>query len=199
MRLSSLHSSFVFNLPSMFVKPEVNESYMPLLQSMHVQYDSVIDYLNSTIKSVTYPGLSYTPVTQTRQHGKIFYIKPAKNVFDLVTTNEISVVFRSVDSDINYWMMVDLFSKHYIDTNNMYIDPFKLSCVDMFRNEIYSIVLHDVLFTSISDNPFEYNNYKMTDKEFTAVFNFNYIDIEYTLDKHKVMEQKYVNQIITRK
>ena len=52
MRLSSQGSQFVFNLPSDFLKPEVLATYTPILEKNWVQYENVIDYINSTIKSV---------------------------------------------------------------------------------------------------------------------------------------------------
>jgi hypothetical protein len=53
MRLSSQSSQFVFNLPANFVPPEVLNSYTPILDKNWIQYENVIDYLNSTIKAVS--------------------------------------------------------------------------------------------------------------------------------------------------
>jgi hypothetical protein len=50
MRLSSQSSQFIFNLPSTFLKPEILLTYTPVLEKNWVQYENVIDYLNSTIK-----------------------------------------------------------------------------------------------------------------------------------------------------
>ena len=44
MRLSSQGSQFIFNLPSDFLKPEVIETYTPILEKNWVQYENVIDY-----------------------------------------------------------------------------------------------------------------------------------------------------------
>jgi hypothetical protein len=60
MRLSSQNSQFVFNLPSNFLPQEIIDTYKPILEKNWIQYDNVIDYINSTIKSVTYPGLNIT-------------------------------------------------------------------------------------------------------------------------------------------
>ena len=59
MRLSSQGSQFIFNLPSDFLKPEVLNTYTPILEKNWVQYDNVIDYINSTIKSVNFPGIGF--------------------------------------------------------------------------------------------------------------------------------------------
>ena len=57
MRLSSQSSQFIFNLPSDFLKPEIINTYTPILEKNWVQYENVIDYLNATIKYVNFPGI----------------------------------------------------------------------------------------------------------------------------------------------
>ena len=59
MRLSSQSSQFIFNLPGDFLKPETINTYQPILEKNWVQYENVIDYLNSTIKQVNFPGISF--------------------------------------------------------------------------------------------------------------------------------------------
>lgn len=103
MRLSSQSSQFIFNLPSDFLPTEIINTYTPILEKNWVQYENVIDYLNSTIKSVSFPGLSIQTPEQRLLHGKYRSYKPATNVNDIVTNREFTVTFRSVDSDLNYW------------------------------------------------------------------------------------------------
>ena len=58
MRLSSQSSQFIFNLPSDFLRTETINTYQPILEKNWVQYDNVIDYLNSTINGVVSFALS---------------------------------------------------------------------------------------------------------------------------------------------
>src|SRR5574343_628446 len=120
MRLSSLSNQFVFNLPSDFLPQEIINTYAPILEKNWIQYENVTDYLNSTIKTVNFPGLSITTPEQSLIRGKKRAYKPATNVNDILTTREFQVVFRSVDSDLNYWLVYDIFQKHYLDVQHMY-------------------------------------------------------------------------------
>ena len=88
-----------------------------------MQYENIIDYLNSTIKSVSFPGISFDLPKQVLMRGKERNFKPAKNVQDIVTTRDITITFRSVDSDLNYWLMFDLVTKHYLDLENSFNKP----------------------------------------------------------------------------
>jgi hypothetical protein len=196
MRLSSQGSQFIFNLPSDFLPTEIVETYMPVLEKNWIQYENVIDYINSTIKSVNFPGISFEMPKQITMRGKERQFKPSKNVQDITTTHDLTVTFRSVDSDLNYWLMFDIISKHYLDTDNAWVNPFTITCVDIHRDAIYVIRFYEIVLKSLSDNTFNYSQQKVNPKDFTIGFHFNFYDIEFLLNKSKVLELETVPTII---
>lgn len=198
MRLSSQSSQFIFNLPQSFLKPEVISTYTPILEKNWVQYENVIDYLNSTIKSVNFPGISIDLVKRIEVRGKERFLKPAKNIQDITSTHDLTVTFRSVDADLNYWLMFDIMSKHYLDVDNAFLEPFTITCVDIHRDAIYVIRFYEIILKSLSDNTFNYSQQKVNAKEFTITFHFNFYDIEFLLNQSKVLELGNVPQIIQR-
>ncbi len=198
MRLHSQGSQFAFNLPPNLVPSEIIQSYTPILEKNWIQYDNVIDYLNSTIKSVSFPGISITMPAQHLMRGKIRQYKPATNLQDIITTRQLDITFASVDSDINYWLTFDIVSKNYIDVNNLYLNPFTITALDIHRDGIYRIIFKEIILNSLSDNKFDYSQQKVTSKEFTLSFNFNFYDIEFLLDKSKVLELGTVPTIIQK-
>jgi hypothetical protein len=188
MRLNSQSSQFIFNLPSDFIKPELVFTYKPILEKNWVQYENIIDYINSTIKSVNFPGISFDLPKQILMRGKERQFKPAKNVQDITTTHELTVTFRSVDSDLNYWLLFDILTKHYLDLENSFVNPFTITCVDIHRDAIYVINFFEIILKSLSDNTFNYSQQKVSSKEFTLNFHFNFYDIEFIYDKSKILE-----------
>ena len=188
MRISSQSSQFIFNLPASFLPNDVLETYTPILEKNWIQYENVIDYINSTIKSVNFPGIAFDMPMQIRMRGKERNFKPARNVQDIITTRELQVTFRSVDSDLNYWLLFDIINKHYLDVENQWLDPFTITCVDIHRDAIYVIKFYEIILKSLSDNNFNYSQQKVNAKEFTMTFNFNFYDIEFLLNKSKVLE-----------
>jgi hypothetical protein len=198
MRLSSQNSQFIFNLPQAFLKPEIISTYTPILEKNWVQYENVIDYLNSTIKSVNFPGISVDLVKRIEVRGKERFLKPSKNVQDITTTHDLTVTFRSVDSDLNYWLMFDIMSKHYLDVDNAFLEPFTITCVDIHRDAIYIIRFYEIILKSLSDNTFNYSQQKVNAKEFTLTFHFNFYDIEFLLNKGKVLELGNIPAIIQK-
>jgi hypothetical protein len=188
MRLSSQGSQFVFNLPSDFIKQETINTYTPILEKNWVQYENVIDYLNSTIISVNFPGINFDTPMQNLVRGKERRYKPSKNIQDIVTTHELTVNLRSVDADLNYWLMFDIISKHYLDVENLFLKPFTITCVDIHRDAIYVINFFEIILKGLSDNTFNYAQQKVSAKEFTLTFHYNFYDIEFLLNKSKVLE-----------
>lgn len=198
MRLSSQNSQFIFNMPESFLKPEIITTYQPILEKNWVQYENVISYLNSTIKGVNFPGISFELVKRIEVRGKERFLKPSKNVQDITTTHELTVTFRSVDSDLNYWLMFDIMSKHYLDVDNAFLEPFTITCVDIHRDAIYIIRFYEIILKSLSDNTFNYSQQKVNAKEFTLTFHFNFYDIEFLLNQSKVLELGNVPAIIQK-
>jgi hypothetical protein len=198
MRLSSQNSQFVFNLPTDFLPQEIINTYTPILEKNWIQYENVIDYLNSTIKSVNYPGLSIDTPEQKLIRGKVRSYKPSKNVQDILTSRELQVTFRSVDADLNYWICYDIFTKHYLDVINLYINPFMITAVDIWRDGIYRIKFFEIIAVALSDNTFDYSQQKVNAKEFTLTFKFNFTDVEFLLNKSKVLELGTVPKIIQK-
>ena len=188
MRLSSQSSQFSFNLSSDFLPPEIIKGYKSLLEKNWVQYENVIDYLSSTIKSINFPGMSIETPNQPIIRGKKIAYKPATNINDIVTSNELQVTFRSVDSDLNYWLLVEIFAKHYLDTEHQYLQPFIVSALDIHRDAIYQILFKELIFKTIGDNNFDHSAQKIQAKEFTCTFIWNFYEIEFLLNKTKVLE-----------
>lgn len=198
MRLSSQSSQFIFNLPSSFLPAEVIETYTPILEKNWIQYEDVISYLNSTIKSVNFPGISFEMPMQIRMRGKERNFKPAKNPQDIITTRQLQVTFRSVDSDLNYWLLFDILNKHYLDTENQWLDPFTITALDIHRDAIYVIKFYEIIINSINENMFNYSQQKVTSKDFVVSINFNFYDVEFLLDKSKVLELGSLPQVIQK-
>ena len=198
MRLNSQASQFVFNLPADFLPTEILETYTPILEKNWIQYENIIDYINSTIKSVNFPGLNFDMPKQIMMRGKERQFKPSRNNQDIITTRDLTITFRSVDSDLNYWLLFDIINKHYLDTENQFVHPFTITCVDIHRDAIYVIRFYEIVLKSLSDNTFNYSQQKVNPKDFTIGFHFNFYDIEFLLDKSKVLELGALPSIIQR-
>lgn len=195
MRLSSLSSGFVFNFPTTFIPASIAETYKIVLEKNFVQYENVVDYLNSTILEINFPGLSIDLPEQTIIRGKQISFKPVTNINDIMS-RDLDITLRSVDNHLNYFILWDIFTKHYMAVSDgnipsniqyHYVNPFTVKNVDINRDEIYSIYFRELIFKGISDNKFSYTNQSYTETTFNLSFKYNWFDLEFSLAPSKVL------------
>ena len=93
LRLSSQNNQFIFNFPVDFIAPYLYEDFQKLMDKNFIPYDTVLDYLNSTIKEVVVPSVSFDNSEQIKKRGKKIRWKESGSVFDKFTT-EMDITFR---------------------------------------------------------------------------------------------------------
>ena len=188
MRINSQNSQFVFSLPTDLIPASIIERYTPLLEKNWVQYENVLDYINSTILEISFPGLGISTPDQTLHYGKKRNYRPVTNINDIATTRELVIQFKRVDSDLNYWLMYDIFTYNYLNVNDIFANPFQIIALDIHRDAIYTISFKEIILTNLSEIIFAYNQQSFDMQSFTLTFNYNFMDIEFNLSKEKVLE-----------
>ena len=149
-----------------------------------VPYDSVVEYLSSTIKEIVFPSSSYENKEQVLRRGKVVAWKDSKSVFDTFT-NEIDITFRSVDSYINYFMLLQILVEFYLNNKKEQIPMFNIQILDKDGSLIYTIIFDEVLLKSIGELRLGYQMYDIGEKTFTITFRYNFLDIRWEIDGEK--------------
>lgn len=154
------------------------EIYMKLLGDKRKLYASVIDYLNSTILSISFPGITF-PLVSNKQNIKRKKInwKSVGNIYDLFEET-ITVTFASVDSNMNYLIFMDILVNHYLNVEKAYDAALIITVIDQNRKGLYHIQFRDVIWTGISNTTFAFNDQTVQNKTFTMTFAYNFIDFE---------------------
>lgn len=166
--------------------------YRTFIDRSHVQYDDVLEYLNSTIKSINFPGINLEPKTQTRIRGKKIQYKGSENIHDLIG-GEITITLKSVDSHTNYFMLQHMYVDYYLDVerenspNNIFAPPFLLGILDQNRDGVYYVIFDKPQFKSIGEITFDYSDSLVEDKTFTINFTYNFFEMEYILTKDLIL------------
>lgn len=176
MRISSQNNQFVLNLPTDLLPPELYDKYQLYIDKNHIPYDNALDYINSTIKEVNFPGLTFDYAKQTQWKSKSIEWRETGNVFDKYTRN-IDIVFRSIDSHMNYYMMQEIALLYYMDNDKNYVPPISIGILDRNGDKLYSLVFKDLLFKSITDNRMIYQSQDFQEKTFTVSFQFVWFDM----------------------
>jgi len=179
MQLNSQNSQFIFNLPSDFIPKTVNDKYMPLIEKNYSIYGTVLDYLNATVKSFTFPGMDITMPDQRILYGKNVGWRPATNLSDLYT-QDLDIEFRSVDGHLNYLIIMECVREYYLSTdpNKTYSSPLVLTLLDQDRDGIYRVTFRNVLARGLTPLSFNYNDQVVNEKTFNLSIHFVWIDTE---------------------
>jgi hypothetical protein len=182
MRISSQNNQFVFNLPENFINDELEEKFKKLMDKNFIPYNTVMDYINSTIKDIVFPSVSYETAEQHLKHGKRIVWREAGNVMDKFQ-GEIDVTFRSIDSHLNYFMITECLNNFYLNKEN-YLDLISINILDKDGDVIYTILLKDVVYKSVSEIRLAYYATLFDEQTFTIQFAYNYIDIRWELNDY---------------
>ena len=194
MRLNSTNNKFIFNFPVDFIEPWLYEQLQNVMDKNFIPYETVLEYINSTIKEIVFPSISYDNVEQTLKRGKVVAWKAAKNVQDTFT-NEIDITFRSVDSNMNYFILVQLLTEFYLNNKKESVSDFSIDILDKNGDKIYTILFTEVLLKSISESRMGYQMYELSEKTFSVTFRYNWINIYYELDDDDTKTNKSIYDI----
>lgn len=186
MNHSTINNQFVFNLPVGFVPDYIEESRKGIFKKNRMIHDSVLDYLNSCIKQIDFPSVTFEQSEQKIMRGKSRQYKAASNVYDS-TGRDIKVIFRNVNSNLSYMLMFEAVTHHYMNTDKAHMGPMIIHVIDEHRDEIYKIVFKEVIIKDLSGFSMQYNNQLLEDNTFELTFTYNFMDIEYTMDNSDII------------
>ena len=89
MRLSSANNQFLFQFPTDFIAIEVDERLKKYMDKNWIPYTDTVSYLNSTLKEIVFPSITYEDSEQIIKYGKkrngknLIIIDKLKNVPDI--------------------------------------------------------------------------------------------------------------------
>lgn len=180
MRISSQSNQFLFNFPADFIAKEVDERLKRYMEKNWIPYTDPMAYINSTIKEIVFPSISYEGSDQIHMKGKKIEYKPSQNIYDTYT-NTLDITLRSVDSHTNYFMMQQIFAEYYNNTRKYYIPWIQLYLLDKDGDFLYSVNFRSPLLKSLSEVRLMYQSMDVTEQTFTMTFNYNFMDIYWEL------------------
>lgn len=188
MRISSQNNQFLFNFPNGFISDEVNDRISKYMYKNWIPYLNPLDYLNSTIKEIVFPSITYEGSEQSHKFGKKIEYKAATNIHDTYN-NTLDITFRSVDSHSNYFMTQQIFNEYWNNTKKYYIEPISLYVLDKDGDFLYSVVFRSVLLKSLSETRFMYQSMDVSEQTYTLTFKFNFLDIFWDLSEDPYYKQ----------
>lgn len=200
--LSPRADLFVFNFPKDFLPKEVEEKYSKILNRNKAVITTPIDYLNESIQSVSFPGMSELLAEQSMhsvEHpenhnsqkgipGKRVSIEPNRTNMSYSPasvlsqlSNEFSVTLRRNQGLYNYFMLYEtIFHKalkeYAFPTKDD--DLFTIDILDETGTIISRLKLYQPRIDGIDGLEFSYNKLERQSETFDIKFKFNNIDFD---------------------
>lgn len=194
MRLNAQNNQFIFQLPIDFIEQKLYDKFQRIIDNNHMPYDSIIDYINSTIKEAVFPSLSFNAKEMTFWKGKKIEYKETGNIFDKFQ-NELDVTFKAVDSYMNYFMLLEILTEFYLNNQKPYIPYFSLQILDKHGDLIYTTLFKDIILKSVSEIRMSYNSQEASEKTFSITFRYNWLDIIWELKEKHIDESESIFDI----
>jgi hypothetical protein len=179
MFLNSRQNSFIFNFPKGFFPASVEQKYKGYLEKMPVPFDTVRDFMNHTIQSVTFPTISMSEaVEQVRTTGFRQRYKNATNIQNLIA-RDFTVTFKLVEGYLNYWILFETMVDYFDFKNpNQYLPDIPLRMLDNDGVMMTSIIFNEVMLLGMSALTLNYANTTPQFSNFNASFKCNSVEIK---------------------
>ena len=103
--LNAKLNMFAIWLPKDFFYPEIRERWTPVVKRLKLQYQSLEDYVNATVQSITFPEITLQPLEQTQTQFQIKY-RGGKELEPILDKN-LTITFKLTEGFITYWMLFD--------------------------------------------------------------------------------------------
>lgn len=178
MILNARANSFYFVFPKGFFPPGVQDKYFQYIKSQSIPYDTLTQYMNSTIQSVSFPSFQVDNVTQTRPLGKTITYQSATPIQNMFSQG-FNVTFRMAEGFINYFIMLETMLEHLNFKNpNLFVENLPLQILDNNGNVVVTAKFKGVTIASLSELTLNYTQNNPTATSFSAGFNYNYLSLD---------------------
>jgi len=184
--LNSKLNMFAIWFPRDFLYPEIRERWTPVVKRLKLQYQTLEDYINATVQSISFPEVILENMEQPQSMYKIKY-RGGKELEPILDKN-LTLSFKLTEGFISYWMLFD-----QIDLFQMYkeSDPFWpsmfVSFMDHHGFELMAFEFQKIIPRGLS----AFNaNYATTAADFTTFT----LSLEYS--RYKI-SRRLTNEVYT--
>lgn len=183
MVLNNKPQMFCVYFPSNFFYKPVVEKWEPIVHRMKLPYETVDDFMNAQIQSLTVPSVSMDLVSQQRGQYRVDY-QNGKELEPQMTRN-LSMTFKLTESYLSYfimWDQIDTFlhyKQHLEDNVLLWMEPIKLSFLNDAGFQTVNFEFQEITPNSLSELQLSYAASIASYSNFTFGFTYNRFDASF--------------------
>lgn len=126
MVLNNKAQMFSVWFPYGFFYKEVEKQWTPYVQRMKIPYQSVTDFMNAQIQTITYPSIDIGSSTQQQGQYPIEYTIGKE--LEPIINKDFTITFKLTESYLTYWI---LYTQVF-----WYLEYLKMSTIPIFMDTI---------------------------------------------------------------
>lgn len=182
MILNSLNNQFVVQFPKGFFYSDIVKKWTPVVQRLKIPYQTLEDFINACVQSITFPSVELTPAIQPQGQFQIGY-RPGKELEPLIDKN-LTITFKLSEGFISYWILFEQieFFQLYQDTAPFW-PPMYVSFLDHHGFELVAFTYEKVIPTSLSQFEVSYAQTAAEFNTFTMNIRYNRYTIKRRIDE----------------
>lgn len=182
MILNSKNNNFFIEFPKTFFYKDVVNKYEFYIKRLPNPYETIKDFVNSSIQGISFPAVSLETVDQLLFDDKVKW----KDGFDFKKQFEktFTITFKSFEGYINYWIMFEqLYNFYDYDADNEFFPDMTLSLLDNTGFELIAFTFKKILMTGLSSLDLSYTSNVPDFNTFTVDFAYNYFELKRRIDE----------------
>jgi hypothetical protein len=148
---------------------------------MRLPYQSVADFMNSQIQTVTFPMVNVDTPMQQREQYEVAY--PSGKELEVLIDKTLRINFKLTESYISYWILWDQMDiyLHYGDRVNprepIWMEPIHLGFLNDAGFTLTEFLFREITPTSLSELNLSYAASVASYNTFTWTLHYNNFDI----------------------
>jgi hypothetical protein len=186
MILNSLANMFVVQFPKNLFYPEIRTKWEPVVKRLKLPYETVEDFINASVQSITFPAVELPVVEQTQQQYKIAY-RGGKEL-EAVLDKNLTVTFKLTEGFISYWIMFEQLEKFVLYGDSVpFWPPMYVSFLDHHGFELVAFTFTKLVPTSLSQFDISYSQTAAEFNTFTMNLRYNRYTVKRRIEETTVL------------
>lgn len=177
MILNNKQNAFTIYFPPNFFYPKVEKRWLPVINRLKLPYETIEDFFNSTIQSVSLPQISLPILTQQQSQFNIAY----RGGKELEPTLEktLDVTFKLTEGFISYWILFDQIEEYLLYKEDAVFWPnMFVSFLDLNGIELVVFEFEQLIPTSMSQVELSYSQTAAEFNTFSVSLRYNRFNIK---------------------
>lgn len=181
MVLNNKPQLFRISFPSTFFYDSVCEKWGPIINKMRLPYQTVADFMNSQIQSLSFPGVNLSNPEQGRIQYKVMY--PTGKELEPLVEKTLNLTFKLTESYLSYWILWDQmdYYLHYgdiVEREPIWMEPISLAFINDAGFELTEFLFRDITPVSLSEINISYAATVASYNTFTWSLHYNVFEVK---------------------